>query len=220
MTAHPSELALERGGAAVDAHVAACERCQARAQAAREVTDTFERRVLPATLPAIRARVGRKQVRWRLWIGLPAIAAVGLAFFVGVHSRDALDTTKPYFGTKGAPVLYAGALEIVVKRASVVKPLEPGEKLHAGDNLRFVYRGERSRHVELRIVERSGEALLFYPERGSAPLMHPGEALPGAAIVDNQARAEELILRLSDRPFDTADAGAAAETHHIRLEKE
>lgn len=214
---HPSDLALDRGGEAVDAHVAACALCQERVDVARDARERFEREVLPATLPAIRARLrgGAPKRRW-LWFALPVVAAAAVMLFI----RGREPSPPPYYGVKGQAALFPGGLEIVLRRGEKVATMTPDQRLRAGDALRFVYRGDRPRHLELRMADAAGRLALFYPDGGPAPLVRPGEALPGAAVVDGSGTAEELVVRLSDVSFDTTDEHAATQVHRIRLERE
>ena len=221
--AHPSELALDRGGAAVEAHLAACETCRARAARAREAINIFEQQVFPATWPKVRERLeARRRARWPLWLGLPALATIGVLLLVRARQPEGTERSSAsagaYVGTKGSSTVFPPGIEVHVKRGDAVFPLERGQRVRAGDALRFVYRGDRPRHLELRIVGAGGAQELFHPAPGPVPAVVPGEEIPGAAVVDAMPGAEEIVVRVSDRPFRTEDP--AVGQSKIRVEKE
>jgi hypothetical protein len=222
---HPSDLALDRGGPAVESHLAACDLCRARAASAREAMAVFQQRVYPATLASVTERAPGRRGRgaWRLWLGLPVVAAASVLLFVRARHVDEADsdrTTTAYVGTKGASGLFPPGIEIFVKRGGQVVVLEPGRKVRAGDALRFVYRGEEPQHLELRLVGADGASVLLHPASGVAPLMRPGDAMAGSAVVDDRPGAEEVLIGASAQPFDTTSPPPTLRHYRIRLEKE
>jgi hypothetical protein len=173
--------------------------------------------VYPATLPAVRERVLRPRTRprWPIWLGLPVAAAAGLLLLARPRVPE-----RPYVGIKGPSGLFPPGIEIVVKRGDRVLALEPGARVHAGDALRFVYRGERAQHVAVRIVGRDGRSTPFHPAAGTVPLLNPGEAIPGSAVVDDHPGPEEITVAVAPAPFDTDAPPPSIQRHRIRLDKE
>ena len=71
--------------------------------------------------------------------------------------------TEPYAGVRGASRAKAAGLEVHFKRGGVEAGVEPATVLHAGDSLRFVVRGERARHVEVRLRDGGGAPATVFP---------------------------------------------------------
>ncbi len=213
MRTHPSDYLLDRGGPEVDAHLVACVACQARHQSANATRIEFEYSVLPATLPVIRERLTRRR-RWRLGFvfALPAIAATVLL------ARPRLQ--DPYTGIKGPPATWPSGIEVYVKRGASIFALGPAGKVRPHDELRFRYRGNRARHLEIRVLGADNQEHPFHPESGAAPLVHPGDTLPHAAVVDDAPGVERIVVRASDRPFGFADDRPDIDRHPIMLAKE
>jgi hypothetical protein len=123
---------------------------------------------------------------------------VGLAFLV---ARPAVPdaATNPYVGVRGASRSRAAGVAISYQRGGVDHPVEPATALRAGDRLRFVVKGERPRHVELRL--RDGDAPpLVYPSEGTTVLVAPKQALPIEPTV-GPGRGRVVVTALfSDQP--------------------
>jgi hypothetical protein len=197
---HPSSYALDRGGPDVDAHLDGCAACRVRADAARALDERFEGDVVPRTLGRVRSRLADapRPRSWRTWLlgGSLVAAAAAVALMVAPSRR--LSEAEPYRGRKGAA---APPLTIFVKRGSDVWALGPGQKVRAGDALRFVARVERSRYLELRGRDGAGQERTLFPGGDSAALVTPGEALPGGFIVDGAPGSETLTALIADRAF-------------------
>lgn len=214
MSEHLSDYVLDRGGAAVDAHLAACVLCRGRHDDAQAVRIEFERSVLPATLPLIRERLARKRrLRLGFMLAIPAVAAVAL-LLARPRAED------PYIGIKGPSVTWPSGIEVYVKRGDSVFTLPPEGKVRPHDELRFRYRGLRARHLEIRVVGADNQEHPFHPESGAAPLLQPGDAIPHAAVVDDAPGAEQIVVRVSDRPFAFADQRLDVERHRMTFAKE
>jgi len=213
--AHPSSYALDRGGPAVEAHLRECEACGARARAAAAIDRDFETDVLPRTLGRVRARVEQRPRRpwWALFVGTGLVAAAAALVLVARPPRPAPDAT-PYAGLKGEAAL---PFAVFVKRGSDVWALGPGQKLRAGDALRFVARVSRPRYLELRGRDAAGAEHTLFPEGPRAALVRPGEALPGGFVVDAAPGPERLVARISDRAF-TVGQGSEADVEVVQVE--
>lgn len=204
--AHPSQLALDSlalGGlapqerAALEAHLATCPRCQERVREAATAREHFERRVLPATLPALRER---RRLPALLWGGLPALA-LGLVLLL-VVVRPGPAPEEPDLGIKGG-----GTLQLFVRRHGRVWQAAPGERLQAGDEVRFRVEPLGRRYVLVVSVDGTGKASVYYPFGGakSAPIAPQGlSELPGSVVLDAAPGPERLFALFSDAPLETA----------------
>lgn len=217
---HPSSYALDKGGHDVEAHLGSCPTCRARAQAARGIDDRFEADVLPRTLGRVRSRLATPPARswWRYLIvgsGLAAaVATLVLVVRVPTSDRDAV----PYAGLKGEAAL---PFAVFVKRGADVWALAPGQKLRAGDAVRFVARVAQPRYLELRGRDDSGKERTLFPAGPRAALVHPGEALPGGFVVDAAPGPEILVALIADHAFELGQAPTAGvELVHVELPKE
>ncbi len=105
-------------------------------------------------------------------------ALVGLAFLVA-RPRVPEPATEPYVGVRGASRAKAAGLEVHFKREGVEGRVDPATVLHAGDTLRFVVRGERARHVEVRMRDGDAAPATVFPVgAGETVLVQPRETLP------------------------------------------
>ena len=123
---------------------------------------------------------------------------VGLAFLV---ARPAVPdaSTNPYVGVRGASRSRTAGIAIAYQRDGVEHPVEPATLLRAGDRLRFVIKGERPRHVELRLRDGDAPAVLF-PAAGATALVVPKQALPLAPIVGPGGGRVVVTALFSDEP--------------------
>jgi hypothetical protein len=148
-------------------------------------------------------------------------ALVGLAFLVArPHVPD--PATEPYAGVRGASRAKAAGLEVHFKRDGVEAGVEPATVLHAGDTLRFVVRGERARHVEVRLRDGDGAAVIVFPAgAGETPLVQPREALPIRPVVAAGGARVVVTALFSDRARAVgADADADTEVVTMAIAKE
>ena len=133
-------------------------------------------------------------------IGILA-ALVGLAFLVArPHVPD--PATEPYVGVRGASRAKATGLEVHYDRAGAVDaPLRPATVLQAGDRLRFVMRGERARHVEVRLRDGDAAPATVFPAGGGeTPLVQPRETLPIRPVLGAGGAKVVVTALFSDRP--------------------
>ena len=128
---------------------------------------------------------------------LLAAGLVGLAFLVArPHVPD--PATEPYAGVRGASRAKAAGLEVHFKRDGVEAGVEPATVLHAGDTLRFVVRGERARHVEVRLRDGGGAAATVFPAgAGETPLVQPRETLPIRPVVGAGGASSTCLRRVT-----------------------
>src|SRR3954471_8045893 len=106
-------------------------------------------------------------------------ALVGLAFLVA-RPRVPDPASEPYVGVRGASRAKAAGLEVHFSRDDVESAVDPATVLRAGDRLRFVVRGERPRHVEVRLRDGGAAPATVFPAAGAGEtvLVAPRETLP------------------------------------------
>ena len=103
---------------------------------------------------------------------------VGLAFLVA-RPRVPDPASEPYAGVRGASRAKAAGLEVHFRRGGVEDAVDPRTVLRAGDSLRFVVRGERARHVEVRLRDGDAAPATVFPAgAGETVLVQPRETLP------------------------------------------
>ena len=114
-----------------------------------------------------------------IFAGIGALL-VGLAFLVA-RPRVPDPATDPYAGVRGASRAKAAGLEVHFTRVGGRRaaPSSPRTVLRAGDSLRFVVRGERARHVEVRLRDGDAAPATVFPAgAGETALVQPRETLP------------------------------------------
>jgi hypothetical protein len=103
---------------------------------------------------------------------------VGLAFLVA-RPRVPDPASEPYVGVRGASRARAAGLEVHFRRGGVEEGVRPATVLHAGDSLRFVVRGERARHVEVRLRDGDAAPATVFPAGAAETvLVQPRDTLP------------------------------------------
>ena len=150
-------------------------------------------------------------------------ALVGLAFLVArPHVPDPVREPAPYMGVRGASRSKAAGLEVHFKRDGVEAGVDPGTVLHAGDSLRLVVRGERARHVEVRLRDGAAPASTVFPVGASeTPLVQPREALPIRPVLAPGGVRVVVTALFSDRARPVgADADAETEVVTLAIAKE
>ena len=111
------------------------------------------------------------------WTGIGALL-VGLAFLVA-RPRVPDPASEPYAGVRGASRAKAAGLEVHFLRGGVEEAVDPRTVLRAGDSLRFVVRGERTRHVEVRLRDGDAAPATVFPAgAGETAPVQPRETLP------------------------------------------
>ena len=122
----------------------------------------------------------------------------GLAFLVArPEVPDA--ATNPYVGARGASRARAAGIAISYQRGGIDRPVDPKTLLRPGDQLRFVVKGERPRHVELRLRD-GAEPPVVFPSEGTAALVAPKQELPFVATVGPGKGRVIVTALFSDQP--------------------
>jgi hypothetical protein len=148
-------------------------------------------------------------------------ALVGLAFLVARPSVPD-PATNPYAGLRGAAREKAAGLKVLYRRGAEERPVEPSTTLAAGDVLRFVFKGERPRYLELRVRDGDGPVTTLFPVGTSAAaLVRPGDTLPVTFTVGPAAGRLLVSGLCSDGPRAVgAPPDADTETISLSLLKE
>jgi hypothetical protein len=127
-------------------------------------------------------------------------ALVGLAFLVArPHVPE--PASEPYVGVRGASRAKAAGLGIHFKRDVADGPVDPGTVLRAGDQLRFVVRGERPRHLEVRMRDGDAAPSTIFPAgaRETAEV-RPRDELPVQPTLGPGGTKVVVTALFSDRP--------------------
>jgi len=112
-----------------------------------------------------------------IFTGIGALL-VGLAVLVA-RPRVPDPASEPYAGVRGASRAKAAGLEVHFRRGGVEQAVDPRTVLRAGDRLRFVVRGERARHVEVRLRDGDAAPATVFPSgAGETAPVQPRETLP------------------------------------------
>jgi hypothetical protein len=150
------------------------------------------------------------------------VLLVGLAFLVG-RPRVPDPATNPYAGVRGASRAKAAGLQIYYARVGDrERAVQPATVLRAGDQLRFVIRGERPRHVEVRLRDGQQPPVTLFPVGvPETSLVAPGQTLPGGVTVAPGGGKVVVTATFSDsaRPVG-APTDAETETITIAITKD
>ena len=186
------------------AHLDSCSRCRADHEAAGELRNHFERRVLPRGLPVSRPHRRR-------WLAVPAFALLVLAIAVWRWPGP------PDLGIKGD-----ASWQVFAHRDGRTFAVRDGTELAAGDRIRFVVLPAGARHVLVASVDGGGAVTIYHPYNGERSAAIEGDRveLAGSIVLDAAPGPERLYAVLSDEPLaaaavkaqltELAAAGAAA----------
>jgi hypothetical protein len=211
----------------IEAHLAACDRCRARAAAGRDDRVRFERFVFPRTVDAVR---GSRPAPWvRLaWLLAPALALITVLIGVGVKGRHAgsLTTIEPATPMAEAPArpldvrLRAFALAPSVDRAppTQVRELEDGASVRPGELVRFRVQAARLGWVALIVADARGRVTIVEPPAGDASVPiavdHPVE-LPTSLLVEPGMLPARAFAFYSVAPLPSLALRRAVEQLHL-----
>lgn len=178
---------------ALVAHVAGCERCRT----AVELLDRSRVEALPplrALEPGVLPAAPRPRA-WLRWAGpaAGALAAAAAAIFVLLPPRTADTRIKG-----GAP-----ALSMYVRHGDQVRKAAPGERVAAGDAVRFAVSLRRPAYVAVLSLDPAGQASVYFPEGDQAQEVAAGTevALPLATRLDRTQGEEQVFGLFCDHPL-------------------
>lgn len=146
---------------------------------------------------------------------------VGLAFLVA-RPRVPDPVTNPYAGVRGASRAKAAGLGIRYLRDGVDRAVDPATVLRTGDVVRFVVRGERPRHLEVRVRDGDRPAATIFPSGSrETRLVRPEEALPSPVTVGSGGGRFVITALFSDHVREIGtNADPATETVTLAIAKE
>ena len=170
-------------------------------------------------LAALRARIRVEEAAravpiWRRWLAPALLVASGLAAIAFL----VLPGDKPTSDSQDAPsvVGYRGALQIDIRAATPdgVLEVKTGQRLRAGDRLRFVLTTSEAGYVTVFSVDSTQELTPFYPEtQDQRPLSLPRAGrheLPESIILDGTVGLEYVMVLWSPAAFKRQDVHRAA----------
>ena len=192
--------------ARIEAHSAACPACAARKTEHGEHVQHFRSRVFPRTAAHL-AEHRRPRLPWRWLLGLAVPVTAGVLLLVHSQAKPpvaGLEAPRDQgtFGIKGSFV------RVFARRnrpnTGDVVAVYDGDRLAAGDALRFVLLPSGLRYVLIASIDGAGQANIYYPFRGEAS----GEvdpkgtvSVPGSIVLDQAPGPERLFFIHSERPI-------------------
>jgi hypothetical protein len=210
----PSELDLDHlvgkrlslsEASSLQQHVAGCSRCTARMEVRHGGWGAFSKAEPPVMMAAIRHRLaaenakpsGRLPLR-RLSLVLGSLcAAAGLVILV-VRPTDR--QTPPASGPRLAyDTRSKGGLALHVYRlaSGIVEPMVSGERLSAGETIKFAVDLPRAGYVNVLGIDASGKLYVAWPSSASVSTLRQsgdGQELPGAMAPDGAEGPETLYV--------------------------
>jgi len=184
---------------ALAAHVVGCAGCRTVVEELEQAR-TEPLPPLRAAEPAVTPRPARA---WRRWAGAGgALAAAAAAAGLFLLDPPAPAGTR----TKGA----APALAMYVRHGGDVRRAAPGEKVAAGDAVRFAVSLPEPAYVAVLSLDPAGHASVYFPEGERAAQVQAGTevALPLATRLDATMGEEQVFGLFCDRPLELAPVRA------------
>jgi hypothetical protein len=190
------------------AHLSTCPGCRGEWEERLEHKSHFLQSVLPRQLAAMESRHKKFDLLgwWQFFVPVTAVAVAIAAVIVvrtGGAARD--------LGIKGGP-----ALEVFAKRGDVVFAVKPGVKVAAGDRLRFVVEGARTRYLLIASIDGAARVCQLFPAPASKADSEAIEAgrneLPGSVELDDAPGPERVYAFFTEAPimFSAAEAAIRA----------
>jgi hypothetical protein len=188
----------------IERHLASCDRCRGR----RELLERDARAFLEQA-PAWKSRstgenAGRKKNAARWVAGAGAALALAAAAGVALLVRPASDVDGTRLKGTGAHIGF------FVKRGIEVQRGANGERVRAGDQLRFTVTTIQRSFVAILSLDARGVASVYYPASGAAPSVNAGSdvALDGSVELDDTLGEERLYGLFCEAPIDVEAARA------------
>jgi hypothetical protein len=200
--------ASPEAAARIEQHGARCAACAARRAEHVARVAHFREVVFPRQAAALRAHRRRwPSLTWSLGIALPLAAAA--VFLVHTH-RSSTDhgTSAASIGIKGGP-----GLQVFVRRhgrepgAAEVTKVQDGDRLAAGDALRFVLSPSDLPFVLIASVDGAAEVSVYYPYQGETSIEVDPSAtvvVPGSIVLDGTPGPERVFVIRSAKPVSAS----------------
>jgi hypothetical protein len=216
---HLSSFTLERlrmaaldqkSAEAARGHLAGCVRCRGFDEALGRDHREFQQDIGPRMAPVLRTRLSRVAVRSRRreW-AVVASAGLSLLLIVGlglIRKRPEVSDVV----AKGGP-----QLTMFVRRGDAVRPVRDGDRLRAGDALRFRINPGAASYVVIASLDGSGRSTSYVPVGGALSVAVKSGAwweAPGSIILDDTPGPERIFAIFSERPLPVAQVDQALAT--------
>lgn len=202
--------------ARIEAHGARCPDCAARRAEHSQRVLHFRTTVFPRTAGKLAAR-RRFMPGWRWSLGLALPLAAGVLLLAREHQAGRHPVGHPAMpetiGIKGTPVLQVFARrQAVGSVAAEVTKVKDGDRLAAGDALRFVLSPTGLPYVLIASVDGAAQASVYYPFHGEASAEVDNKntvPVPGSIVLDQAPGPERIFVIHSERPISAETARAA-----------
>jgi hypothetical protein len=202
--------------ARIDAHSDACPVCAARRAEHGEHVQHFRGSVFPRTVEGL-APKPRPGWRWGLGLGLalPLAACVLLLArsFPGGTNHTNLSSQPEVPGTIG--IKGPATVGVFARRqrpSTEVIKVNDGDRLSAGDALRFVLSPTGLPYVLIASVDGAGQANVYYPFHGEASIAVDPRgtvSVPGSIVLDEAPGPERIFVIHSEKPIPAEAVRAA-----------
>jgi hypothetical protein len=225
MSAHPSELALERlladpEKSPAKAHVAGCDRCGARLAEMRRQGEEFLQFVFPATVEKVEEAARRRSgaLGFIQWLAPATALAAAAAVFLLV--RPAGDLTGYLDGgdtaTKGEHGL---GMSVFLNGSGGARVAREAEVVPANAAIRFRVRPPAACHLWIVSVDAAGQVSRLFPTQGDGGAMLASAFdLPGGAVLDGKPGPERVIAICTAGPLYYAAVERAVQATMARGE--
>jgi hypothetical protein len=187
----------------LEAHSQACSICAARRAEHGEHVRYFRTTVFPRTAERLRERRGLLFTwRWILGLAVPLTAcALLLALGRGPQSSS-VDPPGPELGIKGATArVFARRSH---RNTAEVTRVADGDRLSAGDALRFVLLPTGRRFVLIASIDGAGQVNVYHPFHGEASVEVDPKgtvSVPGSIVLDQAPGPERIFFIHSEKPL-------------------
>ncbi len=202
----------------IDRHLEGCPACQRRYAAIRANAEAYEQvRVaalhrLSDQLDAPPVAPSTRRPRWLAPLAGLGLAAAASVVIVLVIAQPAQHGTVAYKG--------AQSWQVIARRDETQFVLSGGERLRAGDALRFVLTTDGPGHAEVLSLTASGVLTPLYPQSppDEAPSPWPiagagRHTLPDSIVLDDFVGTEYLVMAFAPTPFSRAELHALLQDH-------
>jgi hypothetical protein len=192
--------------ARIEAHSAACAACAARRAQHDADVQHFRTSVFPRTAERVVApRPSGWRWRWLLGLAVPVAACVLLLARGRVPPSGPADDQSSGLGTLG---IKGPSARVFARRSrpptTDVVSVSDGDRLSAGDALRFVLLPTGRPYVLIASVDGAGQANIYYPFHGEASGEVDPKAtvsVPGSIVLDQAPGPERLFFIHSAAPL-------------------